>query len=126
MPSKGRDRRGWGPGGGSDGFEEDPSDYLRDPELWIDRLPQPFRTIDELLQELLASAWEAIEEREVARQLEQARVHIPEVSDARLLANVEVRGAAPNSLLADSALTVAPIQLQTHRQNMHHPYFTQQ
>ena len=90
MPSKGRNKEAWG-ADASESLDEDPGDFLQDPELWADRLPQPFRMIDEILQKLLASAWETIEAREVERQLEQARIHIPEISDARLLSSVEVK-----------------------------------
>lgn len=95
MPSKDRDGPRGSPGGGSDDSEADDSrDYLQDPELWVDRLPQPFRAIDELLQELVGGAWAAIEERQVARGLEEARVRIPEVSGARLVTGVEVGSKA--------------------------------
>lgn len=74
----------------SDSYEEDPSDFLQDPELWVDRLPQPFRTIDEVLRRLLEDAWEVIEARELQKQLEQARVRIPEISDARIVTAAQV------------------------------------
>ena len=61
--------------------EEDPNDYLQDPELWRDRLPQPFRMIDNILQDLLYRSWEEIERREVERRKEAARVKIPEISE---------------------------------------------
>ena len=70
--------------------EEISGDFLQDPALWVDRLPQPFRMIDEVLQELLENAWEVIETRDVQRQLEQARVRAPEVSDAQLITTAEV------------------------------------
>ena len=54
-------------------------DYLQDPELWLDRLPQPFRMIDGLLQELLALAWDEIESRQIVHESERARVRIPEI-----------------------------------------------
>lgn len=43
-------------------------DYLQDPELWRDRLPQPFRMIDRLLEELLSRTWEQIEFRRSERE----------------------------------------------------------
>ena len=63
-------------------------DYLQDPELWLDRLPQPFRMIDGFLQDLLSRTWEAIEARELERQRERVRVRIPE-----LVADGAVEGA---------------------------------
>ena len=58
---------------------DDSGDYLQDPELWLDRLPQPFRMIDGILQDLLANTWEAIETRELQRETERTRVRIPEI-----------------------------------------------
>ena len=59
--------------------EEDPNDYLQDPDLWTDRLPQPFRMLDNLLQRVLYRAWDEIEHRETERIREAARIKIPEV-----------------------------------------------
>ena len=72
-----------------DEMEEDLGGFLNDPALWVDRLPQPFRAIDEVLQELFAGAWEAIEARSIQREQEQARVEVPETNDADLVAAVE-------------------------------------
>ena len=60
--------------------EEDPRDYLQDPELLKDNLPQPFRMLDNLLRDLLYRSWEMIESREVERAREADQVKIPEVS----------------------------------------------
>ena len=64
-----------------DGSDEDdcPEDYLQDPSLWTDTLPQPFRMLDRLLHELLHRSWELIEWRELERQREAAKVKIPEI-----------------------------------------------
>ena len=48
-------------------------DYLQDPELWRDRLPQPFRMLDRLLQELLTRAWREIDSRRLERETERDR-----------------------------------------------------
>ena len=48
-------------------------DYLQDPELWRDELPQPFRMIDDVLQELLGIAWSSILEVERQKREEAAR-----------------------------------------------------
>ena len=50
-----------------------PNDYLRDPELWRDELPQPFRMINDVLQELLSIAWNNILETERQRREEASR-----------------------------------------------------
>ncbi len=52
-------------------------DYLQDPDMWDDRLPQPYRLIDKTLMEILEVAWEAIENREIERQQESSRVKVP-------------------------------------------------
>ena len=73
----------------SDEMEEDLGGFLHDPALWVDRLPQPFRAIDEILQGLFGGAWEAIEARSIQRERERARVKVPEANDAHLVAAVE-------------------------------------
>lgn len=55
----------------------DTRDYLTDPALWFDHLPQPFRTIDQLLSCILETAWEAIIERGANRERERGKLHIP-------------------------------------------------
>ena len=45
-------------------------DFLRDPELNKDLLPQPYRRIDKILQELLDDAWDKIEKTDTAKKLE--------------------------------------------------------
>lgn len=59
--------------------DDSSDDYLQDPELWLDRLPQPFRMIDGVLQDLLSRTWEAIETRELQRETERTRVRIPQI-----------------------------------------------
>ena len=65
----------------SDDEDDCPGDYLQDPALWIDELPQPFRMLDRLLNEILHRSWEMIECREVERQREAAKVRIPEITE---------------------------------------------
>lgn len=67
--------------------ENDSRDYLQDPQLWLDRLPQPFRMIDDLLQELLERSWQAVEVRERQLEKERARGRIAEI-----VAEATVRG----------------------------------
>ena len=55
--------------------------------------------INDLLQELLANAWESIETREVQRQLRLAQVQVPEVSDAYSIPHVKVKGPGIETLV---------------------------
>lgn len=78
-----------------DGSDEDdcPGDYLQDPSLWSDQLPQPFRMLDRLLHELLHMTWEVIERRETERQREAAKVRIPEIEEwSRVAVEGELAG----------------------------------
>jgi hypothetical protein len=45
-------------------------DFLRDPELNKDLLPQPYRRIDKILQELLDDTWNIIEKADTDKKLE--------------------------------------------------------
>lgn len=69
----------------TDALVDDSNDYLLDPELWSDQLPQPFLMIDEVLQGFLDEVWELIESREVARRQEEARVRIPSLESQQRL-----------------------------------------
>ena len=52
--------------------------FLEDPELWRDRLPQPFRMLDRLLEDILARAWEEIATRRLQRESQPARPPSPD------------------------------------------------
>ncbi|MFT7806728.1 WD repeat-containing protein 93 isoform X1 [Arapaima gigas] len=62
--------------------DEEDRTYLLDPEQLHDRLPQPFRTIDKVLDGILDRAWELILHRETVRRAEQAKkkVAVVEIS----------------------------------------------
>ncbi len=66
-------------------FVKDSDDYLLDPELWCDKLPLPFRTVDSVLQCFLDEVWGVIEEREATRRAEESRVKIPVLPDGTLI-----------------------------------------
>lgn len=53
-------------------------DYLQDPEMWEDGLPQPYRMIQHIINILLDDTWDYIECLEVHRQQEAAQVQVPE------------------------------------------------
>ena len=63
----------------------DDRDYLQDPEMWEDKLPQPYKTINRILRDILKDTLTRIEEREVMRRREEARVKIPSGADGVLL-----------------------------------------
>lgn len=79
-----------------------PKDYLQDPELWRDELPQPFRMIDAVLQELLGIAWNSILEAERQKREEASR---PRTSPLVPSFELEVPGVRCH-VTAGSALVV--------------------
>ena len=94
-------------------------DYLRDPEMWEDKLPQPYKTINRILRKVLEKTWLKIEEREIARTREEARVKIPTGAIGVLLHDrvlVEVCGgivSGDNSLLVvGNGTTVCVLRCQ--------------
>jgi len=60
-------------------------DYLQDPELWKDALPQPYQLVDEVLQEILFISWELIEARKAEREAEKSKPVIPSYNKAQIL-----------------------------------------
>lgn len=63
--------------------DSDKEDYLQDPELWGARLPQPYRMIGKILNQLLDDIWKHIEHKEVLTQQDAARVKVPEGTNGR-------------------------------------------
>ncbi|GCB70057.1 hypothetical protein scyTo_0005601 [Scyliorhinus torazame] len=51
--------------------------YLKDPDLRLDNLPQPFRMIDKLIGCIIDGAWESIERREAEREAEKLKIKPP-------------------------------------------------
>ena len=91
---------------------EGPGDYLQDPELWRDRLPQPFRMIDRLLEGLLARAWEEIETRGSERQPSELRAAETVSLDRYLPESIvesreDIIGSAPGGLMDNLQLRLA-------------------
>ncbi|CAL8246764.1 unnamed protein product [Lota lota] len=56
-----------------DWSEKDGESFLTDPEELWDRLPQPYRMIDKVLDRLLTTVWESIMKRETARSASQKK-----------------------------------------------------
>lgn len=65
------------------GENSDAEDYLQDPELWEDMLPQPYRMIHHILDLLLDDTWDYIEHLELHRQQGAAQVEVPEGNSGR-------------------------------------------
>ena len=60
-------------------------DFLQDPALWRDRLPQPYRMIDETLQELLMMVFDQLELRTLDKERQRLNRKIPSVNEASLM-----------------------------------------
>ena len=58
--------------------ENDVWDFLQDPTLMVDELPQPFRLVNKLVWQLIDVAWETIDDRESEKTAEAARYKPPE------------------------------------------------
>ena len=56
---------------------DDQDAFLLDPELVIDELPQPYRTLDKLLDQILDEAWEIISQRKRQREEEAEIIRPP-------------------------------------------------
>lgn len=65
--------------------DEDESDYLQDPEMNIDLLPQPFRMIDKLMRDIIDDSLEIALAREASRLLENDRYKPPQHNCAKEL-----------------------------------------
>lgn len=62
-------------------------DFMTDPDQMTDKLPQPYRMLDKIVNSVVDIAWTIIEERENARLEEARRIKPPEYSHT---AEVEV------------------------------------
>ena len=65
-------------------------DYLSDPEMWNDKLPQPFRAVDHVLNGLLDAAWGNIEYSMMEREQKLAQVMVPEGASGRVVCGNEL------------------------------------
>lgn len=54
--------------------DDDDDDYLQDPDQLRDVLPQPYRMINKVLDQLLSDVWETIEDKEIRRIKEEQKV----------------------------------------------------
>ena len=82
-------------------------DYLQDPELWKDSLPQPYQLVDEILQEILFNSWQIIETRTAEREAEKSKPVIPRCSETRVLRFLSgVTDIAPCSCLHEKCSTM--------------------
>ena len=52
-------------------------DFIQDPELFKDSLPQPYRMLDKILNNIFENAWDIITQREQERMVEASKVKPP-------------------------------------------------
>lgn len=82
-------------------------DYLQDPELWKDELPQPYQLVEEILQEILFISWQLIETRRIEREAEESKPVIPRYGEAKVLKFLSgVTDIAPCSCLHEKCYVV--------------------
>lgn len=60
--------------------EDKTNDFLDNPELFRDQLPQPYRRIDRILEELLDETWSIIESNENVKTVENAKYRPNKIS----------------------------------------------
>lgn len=69
--------------------EMDKIDFISDPDQLKDVLPQPYRRIDKILNDLLDDTWDIIEKREQEKITEMNKPRPPKYENLFLLENVE-------------------------------------
>lgn len=57
--------------------EENEDDYLQDPDQLRDVLPQPYRMINNVMNQLFSDVWEIIQEKEIKRLELERKVRPP-------------------------------------------------
>ena len=73
--------------------DSDVEDYLQDPEMCGDRLPQPYKMIERVLNELLDMAWESIEHRAALQQRQKAEVKLPDSNPGSIMCKDVLKSA---------------------------------
>ena len=68
--------------------QEAPGDFLHDPSLWEDLLPQPFRMIDDLLEDVILQSLEIAEQREEQERRDKEKKRVPLVEEACAIGSV--------------------------------------
>ncbi len=61
------------------------ADYLQDPSLWRDSLPQPYKMIDDTIQQLIMAVFDEIELKKLTKQKQNMFKKISVVKDATLM-----------------------------------------
>ena len=59
-------------------IDEDEDDFIQDPDQVRDLLPQPYRMIDKVVNNLFDRAWDIISSRESERVAEATRIRPPQ------------------------------------------------
>lgn len=65
--------------------DDDDDNFLEDPALFYDELPQPYRRINKIILEIFSDAWEEIAKWEAARFKDASRIRPPVYDCASLL-----------------------------------------
>ena len=68
----------------------DAKDFLQDPDMWVDKLPQPYRLTADILNDFLEHVWGRIRENELLKQRAAARGRVPHNSKSVLLCEEEL------------------------------------
>lgn len=92
-----------------DWSKDDDEDYVfRDPDRERDSLPQPYRTINKLVNLLFDRAWEVIEERDTLRQAELSRTQpttYPPVMESKVWSSCPGRPVPQWGLINENPLS---------------------
>ena len=79
-------------------LEEDAEDsYLLDPAMVVDELPQPYRMLDKLLNQLLDDVWQTITDRQIKREEEARIVHPPLIEPSAAVQDLNTKNALCHS-----------------------------
>lgn|SRR6218665_222981 len=70
--------------------DDDDDNFLEDPALFYDELPQPYRRINKILLEIFNDAWEEIAKWEAARFKDASRIRPPVYDCASQLQVIDI------------------------------------
>ena len=65
-------------------IDVDRDDFFADPDMMFDDLPQPFRTIDKILEGIFDDSWSIINQRQAEREAGTLKVPVPVYNGVRV------------------------------------------